>query len=444
MKKIIKYFSIVCTVIVCNLFMSNVSAATANISVSPKAKVVAVGSQVTVNVTVSSKTKFQSIDLSLTYDSSYLSLVKSGFNGGTQLSWYDTTGKGVTSKSYTLTFKAKKSGTTKIGIKNTEVYATNNKEMSTAVSGSTLTLKTQAEINSSKSSVNTLSNLSVSGQKLSPSFNKNTTKYNLTVENKITSISVGAKATDSKARISGVGTKKLSEGSNKINIVVTAENGNKKTYTINVTRKELNPIIVKINDEEYTVVRNKNKLEAPDNYSNTTVTIEGENVPALENETTGYKLLGLINPKGETNLYVYNNDTYTLYNEYKFGGITLYVKDVPEEDMLKNITEKTIKLGDEEITSYIMKDLNYPLVYGMNIETGKTNWYTYDEEEESLQKFISSSSNVTPVIKYSDNKLADDNNDKYIYLSIILGSISIILLLGLIIAIVKLNKRQEA
>ncbi len=443
MKKIIKYFSIVCTFVICNLFISNVYAATANIKVTPKTKVVAVGSQVTVTVTVSSSPKFQSIDLSLTYDSKHLSLVKSGFNGGTQLSWYDTSGRGVNSKSYTLTFKAKKEGTTKIGIKNSEVYATNNKEMATSISGSTLTIKTQKQIDSSKSSVNTLSSLAISGQKISPKFDKNKTTYNLTVPNKVTSVKVTGKVTDSKAHVSGLGIKKLSEGSNKISIVVTAENGSKKTYTINVTRKELNPITVKINDEEYTVVRNKKKLDAPSNYSDTTVTIDGESVPGLESETTGYKLVGLINPKGETNLYVYDDDTYTLYNEHKFGGITLYIKEVPTSDMIENTEEKIVKLGDEEITAYALDKLDYPLIYGMNIETGKTNWYTYDEEEDSLQRFSSSKVDTAPVIKYKENNLTKVSSDKYIYLSIILGCLSVILLVGLVITIVKLNKRQE-
>lgn len=443
MSRKFKIFTYMIVALICNLLVTNVYAASSKISVSSSKKQVLVGDTVKVTITVSSPSPLGSWTFDVNYNNKVLTLVSSNLEGGISAAGV-VYNKSTKTRKYTMTFKAKTSGSATIAIRNSQVFGYDEKSMNTSNGSISIKSITQKELESSYSSVNTLSSLSINGQKLSPAFSKNTTKYNLTVENKITSINVSAKATDSKARISGIGTKKLSEGSNKINIVVTAENGNKKTYTINVTRKELNPIIVKINDEEYTVVRNKNKLEAPDNYSNTTVTIEGENVPALENETTGYKLLGLINPKGETNLYVYNNDTYTLYNEYKFGGITLYVKEVPEEDMLKNITEKTIKLGDEEITSYIMKDLNYPLVYGMNIETGKTNWYTYDEEEKSLQKFISSSSNVTPVIKYSDNKLADDNNDKYIYLSIILGSISIILLIGLIVSIVKLNKRQEA
>lgn len=85
-----------------------------------------------------------------------------------------------------------------------------------------------------KSSNNNLSNLSVSGHEIN--FNKNTTTYKLeTTSSKVT---VSATKEDQYATISGTGTKNLSFGLNTIKVVVTSEAGTKKTYTINITRKD--------------------------------------------------------------------------------------------------------------------------------------------------------------------------------------------------------------
>ena len=87
-----------------------------------------------------------------------------------------------------------------------------------------------------KSSNANLNNLGINPNDFK-GFKPGTTKYNVTVENNVESVEVYAKAQDSKAKVSGTGIKKLNEGNNALNVVVTAEDGTKKTYTINVTRK---------------------------------------------------------------------------------------------------------------------------------------------------------------------------------------------------------------
>jgi len=85
-----------------------------------------------------------------------------------------------------------------------------------------------------KSSVNTLDSLSVTGATID--FDKNKTTYDVTVDASSTTIS--ATKTDSYASVSGTGSKTLKYGKNTFNVVVTAESGSKKTYTINVTRPD--------------------------------------------------------------------------------------------------------------------------------------------------------------------------------------------------------------
>lgn len=87
-----------------------------------------------------------------------------------------------------------------------------------------------------KSSVNTLSSLSISNASIS--FNPDVTSYSVSVENTVSSITIVAAATDSKATVEGIGIKNLSVGENNFSVVVTAEDGSQKTYSIKVIRKE--------------------------------------------------------------------------------------------------------------------------------------------------------------------------------------------------------------
>lgn len=86
-------------------------------------------------------------------------------------------------------------------------------------------------------------------------FRDHITEYNVTVPYDVESVNVYAEVQDSKAKItSGTGNKRLKEGSNKLEVVVTAEDGTKKTYTINVVRnsadEEMVPNVIDENTEE--------------------------------------------------------------------------------------------------------------------------------------------------------------------------------------------------
>ena len=84
---------------------------------------------------------------------------------------------------------------------------------------------------------NILSSLSVSSGSLTPTFQKFTQSYDITVENSVTSITVNAKAADSSAKISGTGNHSLNVGNNEIEVKVTAANGDVRTYKLHVNRK---------------------------------------------------------------------------------------------------------------------------------------------------------------------------------------------------------------
>jgi hypothetical protein len=83
-----------------------------------------------------------------------------------------------------------------------------------------------------------LRSLTVDAGTLSPAFSASRFEYAITVRSAVDSITVTAEPNSSKATVSGAGTKTLAEGNNTVTIVVKAENGDSKTYTITVKRLE--------------------------------------------------------------------------------------------------------------------------------------------------------------------------------------------------------------
>lgn len=83
---------------------------------------------------------------------------------------------------------------------------------------------------------NNLKSLKLDVEGMTPSFKPNTTNYSLVVSENVTNIDVLAITEDSNASIQITGNNGLQMGINTIRIVVTAQNGSKKTYTISVTR----------------------------------------------------------------------------------------------------------------------------------------------------------------------------------------------------------------
>ena len=81
-----------------------------------------------------------------------------------------------------------------------------------------------------------LKTLSVNQGILSPVFDSDQTSYSVSVAGIITSITILATANNSSASVIGTGSKTLNVGDNSFDVVVTAQDGTKKTYTINVTR----------------------------------------------------------------------------------------------------------------------------------------------------------------------------------------------------------------
>lgn len=379
MKRVIKSLFIIS--IFC-LFVSKVNAGSALINVSSNKSSLVVGNSVSVTVTISSSEALGSWEFDLSYDNSLLKLTSGTAN------IIDYVNNNTTkSKSYTYTFKALKSGTAKVSVSNYSVIDFNEKRMTiSSLKTASIKIITQEQLQQSYSNNNYLKSLLIDKYVISPTFNKSTLEYNLELENGIDSIVVKAETEDSKSKINGTGTIKVNEGVNKVEIKVTAENGNVRTYIINVTVKELSPVTVKIGDKNYTVVRKKGIVDPPLNYTENTTLINGEEVLSYVSKITGYTLIALKDDAGNVNYYIYSNDNFTLYNEISFNKINIVVLAMDKTILPKNYIKSVIGINNKEIDCYkLNENSNYALIYGINTENGKKNLYAYDNEEDTIQ-----------------------------------------------------------
>ena len=367
-------------------FIGIVHAASLNLSASASTTSTVVGNTITVSFTYSSDSPLGAVVYSMNYDSSKLTLT-----GGSQQSQalpYQGTQKSDTIK---FTFKAIASGSTTVSFKVNEALDFDGNGLGTPSASKTINIQTQAQVQASYSSNNNLSSLTVSSGELSPAFNKNTLDYSVTVENDVTEISVGGSREDNKSSVSGFTNYNLDEGANKIEVRVTAQNGSSKTYNITVTRKELAPINVKSEDgKELSIVRKKEQLTKPNDYfEESELKLDDEvSVPSLTYKVNDMviELVGLKDGDGNSSLYRYKEGKYYPYTELKNSSLILInitdTKDIP--DGYKKVS---LKIDEKEYTAYQKDNSNYYLVYGTNLETGKSNVYRYESKEKTLQLY---------------------------------------------------------
>lgn len=284
------------------------------------------------------------------------------------------------------------------------------------------------DINKTYSKNNYLKILDVDGYDITPKFDKDTSEYKLDLDNDVTKINVKATPVDENATVKGDGEVLVSEGVNTINIVVTAENGNERTYKIIATVEDKKPINVKIGKKKYTVVKRKELIEPKEGYKEKEIEINGTKIPALYNEVTKVTLVGLKDEKGKINLYSYDSKTgkYSLYTEFKFDIMDLYVHTAP-----KNKYEKTkIKINNIEVTAYKIKGVDdYYLLYATNMSTGYKGYYLYDSKENSVQRY-----NEEMLSKIMQEK------DKYFIIVIVL---SCVCFLCMAFMLIQLNKGKK-
>ena len=410
---------------------SMVSAASGSIRVTGTSSAV-VGNRVTITVTLSSSTAIGGWEMALNYDKSYLQLVSStAESGGTKMIGYTATADGVKSKSFTFVFKTLKTGSTRVSVSSYLAYAMDETEISLTSSSKNISIITQEQLEASYSKDNNLKDLTVTvGEEtyeISPEFDRDTLEYTVTVPTGTTLVNVSATRNDSTASVDGDGEIEVTEGLNTVPIVVTAQNGDEKTYTLIINVEDQNPIHVTIDGNNYTVVKSDTLLTAPTTFTATTVAIDGFDIPAFVNDAIGYTLVGLKDDAGNISLYRYQNGEYSLYNELTSKSYTLVpVAFDADLDYIKT----TVEINDATVDAYQYSDeSNLYIINAVNLENGETNLYLYDPESGAAILF--------------DESFIQDTNETIQYYTYVIIAFAGALFLMLILIFVLLHSTKK-
>lgn len=386
--------------LVCMSFLivtdANVYAAEAvNINVTNVETTVGGEVQVTISLT-GNKEEILMVDMWITYDAEVLQAVD-GFNSGGGGKIRILSDSGATS--YTLTFKGLKAGNSGVGVISEQsiVSSTNTDQMELYAGAGTVTVKGAA----TQSKNNNLSALTVSPGALTPAFSKDVTTYNITLNEYVSRLTISATPEDSKAAVSVVGAV-MDPGDNTTKITVTAENGDKKVYTIYtkipVEQKiEEKDILVDVNGVMHNVVSNFDEDLLPEGYEAIEYTYKDNNILVGKGISNG-KIIFCVRDaaveSGTKQFAVYDEQTGT-FSQLKLittNGISYTVVDddtvlsmitIPEgfvesEFTLNNIKYRVWVDGNSPAAQYF-------IIYCTNF-AGDTSWYQYDMVEGTMQR----------------------------------------------------------
>ena len=209
-----------------------------------------------------------------------------------------------------------------------------------------------------------LKDLYVRGYTISPIFNKDTLLYELEVENDVTYVDIDGELEDELSSVIGLGRVDLSVGLNECLVTVTAENGNIKTYQINITRKDKKSSkILNLVVKEGTLSPEFGKevyeytISIPNEYRKITPII------TLEDENATYRILGNANLEVGNNVVeieVTSSDgedksTYKL-NVIRNISSNNYLKTLTvSEGSLNPVFEKTVGYYEVEVENEVDK-----------------------------------------------------------------------------------------
>ena len=255
--------------------------------------------------------------------------------------------------------------------KSTYVSGYGNREVSLKEGLNTILIKVQAEngdiktytlniTRTPKSTVNTLKTLALS--KGTINFNSNTFNYDVIVDNSVTSVTISSTLTDSKSKyVDGYGnrTVNLNVGLNTILIKVQAENGDVKTYTLNIRRKS------NVNTLK-TLVLSKGTISFNPNTINYNVTVNNDVEKITISSTLTDSKSTYVEGYGnrEVNLNVGLN-TVLIKVQAENGEVRTYTLNITRKSNVNTL--KTLTLSSGSI-SFNPNTINYNVTVNNDIE----------------------------------------------------------------------------
>ncbi len=392
------------------------------IGLSPNKATYNVGEQVTVIATARSTDPIYAVTGTFTYNSAVLQWVSGGSNAGAgTCKVVDAECSGENSRSYHFTFTVIAAGDSYVkfaaecsdGAKKTSgaggytiKVAAPAAPQPSEPAPTTPSTPTESQPQTPAASNNAnLSSLTVSGGNLNPKFAASKTAYSVSVGFETESVKITAKAQDGAAKISGTGNFKLAVGANKRNIVVTAANGTKKTYTLNITRAAegenpqeqptdtpaVDTLAVTMNEKGYHVVPDISQVPVPAAMEIVEGQYNGTPVQVFQSQDKTYQIYWLTDDETAAGEYYIYDDVRGEFRvlPYMSHMGTMYIFADVEEGLRAptGYYETNLVLGNSSVTAWGVNDPDrvdfYMLYCYVN---GIRRFYSYDSLEGTLQR----------------------------------------------------------
>lgn len=464
LKKIIPF--IITLAIVLSALTVSVAAAGSSVAFSKSTLTVGEELTVTARFSTSSSDQMYGLEGFITYDPNVLEFV-SGDNCNVL-----TKGKakivlqsaGKTNLSETIKFKSLKSGTSTIALENLVYVNTNEEEKNLSGCSAVVTVTNP----SAEASSNTnLKNISTSSGTLTPKFNPDVTSYSVTIANDVEELWLSVSKGDSKQTYVVEGSRNMKVGQNKRVVVVTAENGDTKKYTVNITRLDANGQMtepptedeplndlseVVVDDQTMYVEEDLTGAELPSGFTVIEYAFDGKTIPALSDDT--YIILMLRLPDNSASgFYVYDNDgVFTKLITLTIGGQIFHIMPTDEvPDGYSAVNDFTI--GEVTVPAYKSDKAglgDFALVYAKG-PGGQTGFYSYDTVDNTIQRVVEpkEEEKTDEAIGDTDKKtdiitsfMELNTNGKIVVITIL--AIIILLIAAVVVLIIKIASSSKA
>lgn len=245
-----------------------------------------------------------------------------------------------------------------------------------------------------KSGNNALSTLTVSAGTLTPAFDPAVTEYTLSLPQGTEKLTLTATPSDSNATVQGDGELTLQEGENTLPLVVTAENGDTKTYTITVQVAQAPTLFLDYNGQRLGVVKDVSQVTPPAGFAPAEpITYSGDTLPIWTDVSGKRTLVYLMDEKTSAQgFYLFSQTTgvQSPYLPILCGSVTYIYTDIPKElSSVPGLTPATVKAFGQTLNGWTYNDASlkdFCVLYLMD-DAGSYGYYTYDSREETLQRF---------------------------------------------------------
>ncbi len=238
-----------------------------------------------------------------------------------------------------------------------------------------------------------LSSLEISEGELEPEFDPETYEYTLRLADGTKNVVINAIPDDDKASTSITGNEEFKQGENTVEIIVTAENGAVKKYTINAIVGEiLEDVVINIGGMDYNIVNSSEDITPPENFSSTTIKYDKWDVMAYNSPNGKITVMCLSNRQNTNKWFIYNaaDGEFYEYKEYSSKYNRYIILPFPQDVVYPDnyVMTETVIFGDtvqayQDIETFGKEKY---IIYGMNLD-GDEGFFIFDMNERVFMSY---------------------------------------------------------